>query len=80
MGDVLIIFEMESLFYELTTGSLSSQPCVLILIAIVRLLIVDLISLYDDCIEPTIVSLIECHMVHLCKLVMIMMLRYQKVL
>ena len=80
MGDVLIIFEMERLFNELTTGSLSPQPCVLIPIPIIRLLIVDLIPLYDDCFEPAIVGLIERHMVHLSEFVMFMVLRYQMIL
>lgn len=80
VGDVLIIFEIERLFNELTTSTLSSQPCVLIPIAIIGLPIVDLIPLDDDCLEPAIISLIESHMVHLSEFVMIVMPRYQKAL
>jgi hypothetical protein len=80
VGDVLIIFEMERLFNDLTTGPHSPQPCVLVPIPIVRLLIVNLVPLYDDRFEPAIVGLIERHMVHLSELIMFVMLRYQKVL
>jgi hypothetical protein len=80
MGNVLVIFEMERLFNDLPSGPFSSQPCVLIPIAIVRLLIVDLVPLYDDRFEPAIVGLIESHMVHLSEFVMFVMLRYQKIL
>lgn len=80
VGDVLVIFEMERLFNEISTGPLSPQPCVLIPIPIICLLVVDLVPLYDDRFESAIVCLIERDMVHLSEFVMFMMLRYQKVL
>ena len=80
VGDVLVIFKMERLFNDLATGPHFSQPCVLVPIPIERLLIVNLVPLYDDRFKPAIVGLIERHMVHLSELVMFVMLRYQKVL
>jgi hypothetical protein len=57
-----------------------SQSLILVFIPIISFFVVNLIALHNNCPKSVVISLPKSEVMHLCKLVVVMMLGYQKVL